>query len=314
MTKSLITGVTGLIGSHLAEFLLRKGHRVWGLYLKTHPMHVPVLRDKKIHYILCDLNSKRRLQNLILRIRPRYLFHLGAQSYVRPSWEDPEYTLRTNILSTLWILEAARRLRPSPTVVLASSSAEYGSNLPSEVPIRENKEFRPSSPYAVSKVASDMLGYLYAQAYPLRILRARYFNTTGPRKVADACSDFAFRIAQAEKRSFSKIPVGNLRPIRDITDVRDVVRATWLIAQKGKNGEAYNVCSGRAISVGRILKILLSLSKGKIHIFRDSKLLRRMDDPIFVGDCAKLRKLGWRPRIPIQQTLKDLLNFWRQRV
>jgi len=181
-----------------------------------------------------------------------------------------------------------------------------------EIPIKENKEFRPLSPYAVSKIGVDMLAYLYWQTYKMKIIRIRPFNITGPRRTSDVCSDIAKGIAEIEAGRKQVLEVGNLESIRDITDVRDAVNAMWLLSNKGNFGEAYNLCSAEGYKIKSILDKLISLSKSHtIKIFQNPSKMRKIDDPLQIGDNSKLRNLGWVPEIPIDQTLADLLIYWR---
>jgi GDP-4-dehydro-6-deoxy-D-mannose reductase len=215
-------------------------------------------------------------------------------------------------MGTLYLLEAVRKAKIDPVIVVACSSAEYGLNYEHEIPIKETKEFRPSSPYAVSKIGTDMISYLYWQTYKMKIIRARFFNITGPRKTKDACSDFAKLIVETEKKNSDSIGVGYLGGIRDYTDVRDAVNALWLLANKGVHGEAYNICTGNRYKVEELLTKLIHMSNKKIKIKKDPQKERPLEDPIFVGDNTKIRKLGWEPKIKIEKTLEDILKYWRQ--
>ncbi|MCX6815394.1 MAG: GDP-mannose 4,6-dehydratase [Candidatus Aenigmarchaeota archaeon] len=314
MKKALITGADGFIGSHLADILLSKGLEVICLVHKKGLIKNIAHIKNKVKIIDCDVTNKKRIEDIIKNTKPDYIFHLAAQSFVMPSWKDPELTFKTNIFGTFYLLEAVRKAGIAPIIVVACSSAEYGLNYEHEIPIKETKEFRPSSPYAVSKIGTDMISYLYWQTYKMKIIRMRFFNITGPRKTNDACSDFAKMIAKVEKSDKSIIEVGYLGGIRDYTDVRDAVNAVWLLAAKGKYGEAYNICTGNRYKVEDLLKKLLSISNKKIEIKKDPKKYRPLEDPIFVGDNTKIRSLGWIPMIPIEKTLGDMLAYWRERM
>ena len=311
--RAFITGLGGFIGSHLANLLLEKGIEVYGT--------VHVNGTQKLGHIInkiktfdCDVGDKKELERVILSIEPDFIYHLAAQSLVIPSWNDPEKTFRSNIYGTFNVLEAARQLKNEPKIFVACSSAEYGLNLPEEIPIHEKKEFRPSSPYAVSKVATDMMSFLYWQTYKMKIIRGRLFNITGPRKKHDACSDFAKMVVETERGERDKIEVGNLEGIRDITDVRDCVKALWLLTEKAKYGDAYNICSGKAYKIKEILDTLISLSNKSIKVVQNKEKLRPLDDPIFVGDNSKIKQMGWEPKIPIEKTLSDILDYWRSQL
>lgn len=308
--RAFITGMGGFIGSHLADLLLERGFAVSGTVHVNGTRNVEHIKEK-IKIFRCDVSDKEETEKLISSAEPDYIFHLAAQSFVVPSWKDPEQTFRSNISGTLNVLECARQLKTEPKIFVACSSAEYGLNLPEEIPITEAKEFRPSSPYAVSKVATDMLTYLYWQTYKMNVIRGRFFNITGPRKRGDACSDFARMVAEAEGGKRSRIEAGNLEGIRDITDARDAVKAALLLAERGRYGDAYNICSARGHKIKEVLDMLLSFSGKRIEISLDKGKLRPLDDPVFIGDNSKIKKLGWKPEIPIEKTLRDLLDYWR---
>ena len=307
--KALITGADGFIGSHLADLLVNKNMEIYGI-IHSNRKNIEHLKNR-ITVIECDITDKERVEETINNIKPDYVFHLAAQSFVIPSWQDPEGTVNVNILGTLYLLDAIRKARINPIIEVACSSAEYGLTYEDEIPINEKKEFRPSSPYAVSKIGTDMLSYLYFQAYKMKILRIRFFNIIGSRKIFDACSDFAKGIVEVEKDSKERLDVGNLGGIRDFTDVRDAVEAIWLLTEKGEFGDVYNICSGKRYKIKEILDRLISLSKKEISVQQDPKKTRILDDAIFIGDNSKIKKLGWEPKIPIEKTLNDMLGYWR---
>ncbi len=306
--KALITGCGGFIGSHLADFLLAKGFSVTGtVYNNTKNLdHI----KNKIDIVRCDVSKRAEVEQIVDDYD--YVFHMAAQSFVMPSWKDPDHTYNTNIMGTYYLLDALQKKGFSPIMLVACSSAEYGLTHENELPIKETKEFRPSSPYAVSKVAQDMLSYLYYQTFGMKVLRLRFFNTVGPRKINNACADFAKGIAEIENGLSTHLKIGNLKSIVDLTDIRDALDAIWLIAQKGKYGETYNICSGKAASIEDVLEKFISLSKKKIDVIQDPTRLRPFDDPIFLGDNSKLRALGWSPKISLEKTLSDILDYWRQ--
>ncbi|MBI5465064.1 GDP-mannose 4,6-dehydratase, partial [Candidatus Gottesmanbacteria bacterium] len=200
---------------------------------------------------------------------------------------------------------------------IACSSEEYGLVYPNEIPVKEENPLRPQSPYAVSKVAMDYLGYQYFQSYKMKIIRTRGFNHSGPRRgEIFVTSNFAKQIAEIEKgKREPVVEVGNLEAKRDWTDVRDMVRAYLLAVQKGIPGEVYNICSEKTVRVGDMLDMLLKMSKIKVKVRQDSSRMRPSDVPILLGDCTKFRKAtGWKPEIPFTKTMEDLLNYWRERV
>lgn len=310
--RCLITGCEGFIGSHLADFLVAEGLPVYGMvYGDTR--NIDHLKDR-ITILECDLKDKRRVESIISQVRPDIVFHLAAQSLVTTSWEDPEETLRTNVLGTFHLLEAIRNAGLDPIILVAGSSAVYGPGSEEDMPLKESREFRPTSIYAVSKVSEDMLGHLYWQVYGMKAIRVRPFNMTGPRKTLDACSDFARGIVEVERGLRQVLEVGNLETIRDLFDGRDGVKALWLLVEKGLPGEVYNVCSGQPRRMGDVLEMLIALSGRKVEWRVVPEKLRPYDDPIYLGDNSKLRALGWQPQIPLEKTLADTLGYWRWRL
>ena len=243
--------------------------------------------------------------------------HLAAQSFVPASWHAPAETLTTNIIGQLNIFEAVRKLKSSARMHVAGSSEEYGWVESHELPIKETNALRPLSPYGVSKVTQNLLGYQYAKSYGLHIVRTRAFNHTGPRRgEVFATSNFAKQIASIEAGLAPPVvSVGNLKARRDFSDVRDIVRGYWLALERGEPGEVYNICSGRGVAIGEMLEILLGFSDRKIEIVQDPKRFRPSDVEILEGDCTKFKKqTGWTPEIPLERTLEDLLNYWRERL
>lgn len=315
--KALITGIAGFVGSHLAELLLSKGFEVYGLVRprsKTDSIE-PIL--SKLHLEDADLMDTHSLYNLVSGIKPDYIFHLAAQSFVPTSWVSPSVTLEVNIVGSANLFEAVRKAGIDPVIQIACSSEEYGLVHPNEVPITENNPLRPLSPYAVSKLAMDYLGYQYYSSYKVRIVRTRGFNHTGPRRGDTfAESNFAKQIAMIEKgKQEPVIHVGNLDASRDYTDVRDMVVAYLLAVEKCDPGEIYNICVGKSIKIGDMLQLLLSYSKAKVEIKPDPARMRPSDVPVLLGDNSKfVAKTGWKAQIPFEKTMEDLLNYWRERV
>lgn len=309
MNRALVTGCDGLIGFHLTHLLLRKGMQITGTVFEN-PGLVHEF-ENKIGLIKCDVRDKVAVENVVKDSKPDYVFHLAAQSLVIPSWEDPENTFKTNIFGTLYLLEALRKQNTGSRIVVACSSAEYGATYEHEIPIKETKEFRPTSPYGVSKIGTDMLCLLYWHIFGMQIMRMRPFNVTGPAKLADASSDFARGIAEIEKGKKKVLEIGNTQTTRDILDIRDAVNAIWLLAEKGIPGEVYNICSGNGYKIIDILERLISLSSRKIETKITRDKFRPGDEPVYIGDNSKLRTLGWKTEYPIEKTLADLLDYWR---
>lgn len=317
MKKALITGIAGFAGSHLAELLLSKSFEVYGLSRpRTKKDHIEGIINK-LHLEDADLLDSHSLYTTIARIKPDYIFHLAAQSFVPTSWGSPSVTLEVNVVGSANLFESVRQAGINPVIQIACSSEEYGLVLPNEVPIKETNPLRPLSPYAVSKVAMDYLGYQYYQSYKMKIVRTRGFNHTGPRRGETfAESNFAKQIAMIEKgRQDPVILVGNLDASRDYTDVRDMVRAYLLAVEKCDPGDVYNICTGRTIKIGDMLKLLLSFSKIKPEIKQDPSRMRPSDVPVLSGDSSRfVAKTGWKPEIRFEKTMEELLNYWRERV
>lgn len=313
--RVLITGITGFAGSHLADYCLARGDvELYGiLRWRSRTENIEHIREN-ISLIECDLRDATSTRDVIEDIKPDYIFHLAAQSFVPTSWKAPAESLVTNVIGQLNIFEAVRKINLDCRIQLACSSEEYGFVNESELPIKEENPLRPLSPYGVSKVGQDLLGYQYYMSYKMDIVRTRGFNHTGPRRApVFVCSDFAKQIADIEKgRREPVMYVGNLDAKRDFTDVRDMVRAYFLALEKGKGGQVYNICSERSWSIKEVLDLLLGMTDAKISIRKDEARMRPSDVPVLQGDCSRFRKdTGWEPTIPFEQTLKDILDFWR---
>jgi len=314
---ALITGITGFVGSHLAELLLKEGVNVYGIQRwRSKTDNIENIQDKIIIQE-ADLLDAHSLYKVVDEIRPDYIFHLAAQSYVQSSWSSPTNTLEINIIGTANLFEAVKKSGLNIAIQIACSSEEYGKVLPDELPIREDNPLRPLSPYAVSKLAMDYLGYQYHESYGMRIIRTRGFNHTGPRRGdVFAESTFARQIAEIEKgKKEPVVHVGNLEAKRDYTDVRDMVKAYYLSVQKCQSGEVYNIATGKSWKIRDVLNLLLSMSKVKIKVLQDKSRMRPSDVEVLVGDASKFMKVtGWRPEIPFEKTMEDLLNYWRERI
>lgn len=315
--KALITGITGFAGSHLADYCLeREGVDVYGMIRwRSRTENIEHL-EGKVKLVECDLRDATSTRSVIEEIRPDYIFHLAAQSYVPTSWRAPSESLTTNVIGELNIFEAARKIDLKCRIQVACSSEEYGLVHEDELPIRESNPLRPLSPYAVSKVGQDMLGYQYHKSYNMDIVRTRSFNHTGPRRgPVFVVSDFAKQIADIERGQREPVMyTGNLEASRDFSDVRDIVKAYFMSLEKGKAGEVYNICAEKAWTIREMLDMLLSMTDAKIEIKQDPNRLRPSDVPRLLGDCSKFRKdTGWKPEIPFETTLRDTLDFWRKR-
>ena len=336
--RVLITGVTGMAGSHLADYLLQKeGLEVFGTFrwrsrmenldhlMKEGRLNVitcdkgakPSIEPSKLNLMEADIGDAFSMNRMMAVVRPERIFHLAAQSYVPASWWAPAETLHTNIIGEVNLLEAVRNEGIEPIVHIAGSSEEYGYILPDELPVKETNTLRPLSPYGVSKVAQEMLAYQYCRSYGIKTIVTRGFNHEGPRRGdVFVTSSFAKQIAEIEKGLRGPvIHTGDLSSKRDWSDVRDFVKAYWLAAEMGAPGEVYNIGSGKALEVREMLDILLSMTDIKVEVKSDPTRFRPSDVKVLVCDSTKFHKLtGWKNEIPFEQTLKDLLNYWRERV
>lgn len=315
--RVLITGITGFAGSHLADYCLEmRGVDVYGIIRwRSRTENIEHMRDR-IELLECDLRDAGSTRDVIEKVKPDYIFHLAAQSFVPTSWNAPSESLMTNVIGELNIFEAVRKIKLDCRIQLACSSEEYGLVQEDELPISEDNQLRPLSPYGVSKVGQDLLGYQYYMSYKMDIVRTRGFNHTGPRRApVFVCSDFARQITEIEKGLKKPvIRVGNLDSRRDFTDVRDMVKAYFLALERGKSGSVYNICSEKSWSMKEVLDMLLSLTEAKIRIEQDEDRLRPSDVPLLLGDCSRFKKdTGWRPLIPFEQTLEDIMAYWRSR-
>ena len=313
----LVTGIGGFVGGHLVDFL-RAEHPDMGIAGILRPgREAPETMREGVRLIEADLEDAASVEAAVAAVRPRRIVHLAGQSSVHESWLNPAATLRNNLIGLLNVFEAVRRRKLSPRVLVVGSAEEYGAVDPDAPPITEDAPLRPLSPYAVSKVAQGFLALQYALSREMAVVRTRTFPHTGPgRGAAFAESSFARQIAEVEAgRRRPVLEVGNLDAIRDFTDVRDVVRAYWMLLERGNPGEVYNVCSGRGRSIGDVLRALLEISGVHVDLKVDRERLRPSDLPALVGDPTRLREAtGWEPRVPLEQTFRDLLDHWRERV
>ncbi len=316
--RILITGITGFVGSHLAEYALGRGVDVFGsMRWRSKTEHIEGLRDR-VTLIESDLRDLLSVRTVLEQSRPDFIIHLAAQSFVAASWQTPVETFHTNVVSQLNLFEVMRQLGSSARFLVIGSSEEYGLVEPQELPIRETNPLRPLSPYAVSKVAQDLMGWQYFRSYGMHIVRARAFNHSGPRRGETfATSNFAKQIAEMEAGLREPVVhVGDLKPTRDFSDVRDIVHGYWLLLERGTPGEVYNLCSGVDWSIERVLNFLIGQSTlPHIEIRQDPARLRPSDVQVLRGSRQKIESaLGWRTTIPLEQTLTDLLDYWRRRI
>ena len=297
--KALVTGAAGFVGQHLCAHLQLQGDEVIGVDRADGP----------------DLLDPGAVVALVADVRPDVVYHLGGWSDVGASWDAPLDAFRVNAEGTLNLLQACVA-NGKPRVLAVSSADIYGQVTPDELPIAESTPFRPVTPYAASKVAADQLALQAWLGHQLETIRVRAFNHLGPgqtnRFVAPAIAE---RIALNERNGTTIVPVGNLTPRRDITDVRDVVRAYRLLMEKGQPGEAYNVCTGRDFTIGDLAQRLVSLANTPMQLEADPELQRPVETPVLRGDPTRLNvATGWSPEIPLETTLFDILTEFRNAV
>lgn len=316
--KVLITGISGMVGSHLAEYILAQHPdvEIHGLIRWRTPLeHLVAIKERvSLHY--ADLRDLHSLMVVIKNVRPDWIFHLAAQSFVTTSFDAPVDTLTTNVIGTTNLLDALRMTEVDAKVHVCSSSEVYGQVLEEEVPIRETNPFRPASPYAVSKVGEDMIAFQYFLSYGIRTVRTRMFTHTGPRRGdVFAESAYARQIVEVEcGLRQNPIRVGNLESIRTFADVRDAVRAYWMLMEKCPAGEVYNIGGNRTMTLRDMLEMLKGMASCPIEHLVDPALLRPSDVTLQIPDTSKfIAATGWEPLIPFEETLESILDFYRRR-
>ena len=319
-TRVLITGVTGFVGSHLAEYCLDKGCLVFGTGRRRSP-HTNVqgiLTDRRFELLEMELEDPRSINSAIGTARPDLIFHLAAQSFIPTSFQSPYYTMQVNLMGTLALLESLRQWSSSasPGIQIAGTSEEYGLVREDECPIVETQALRPLSPYAVSKVACDLLGQQYSRAYGMHIIVTRAFNHEGARRGQEfVTSNFARQAVLLSAGKISELKVGNLDAVRDFSHVKDIVRGYWLALEKGEPGEVYNLCTGKGITMHQLIDMLSGIVGKELPFSIDPERLRPSDVPYLVGDCSKFRKLtGWAPELTFEEAMKDLVAYWREQL
>ncbi len=325
--RALITGITGMVGSHLADYLIKNTDwDVWGMYRWRSPLDnisdlIPQVNSRgRVNLIYGELRDSLSIQNVVEQSNPDYVFHLAAQSYPKTSFDAPLDTLDTNIQGTARVLDAVKNCRADAVVHVCASSEVFGRVSKDKLPIDEECTFHPASPYAISKVGTDLIGRYYAEAFGMTVMSTRMFTHTGPRRGdVFAESTFAKQIAMIEAGLIDPVvKVGNLDSLRTIADVRDAVRAYYmLVTINPQPGAYYNIGGVHTLTIGKMLETLISMStrKSEIKIEMDPERLRPIDADLQVPNTKKFEKhTGWKPEIPFQQTMQDLLNYWRERI
>ncbi|WP_337288330.1 GDP-mannose 4,6-dehydratase [Candidatus Methylomirabilis sp.] len=313
----LITGINGFVGSHLADLLISEGYPVSGIAL-THDLRHLSHVNQQISLAYGDVRNTKEVADILTEVKPDYIYHLAGSSFVPDAEADPRIVYDVNVLGTLNVLEAARSTHLNARILIVGSGEVYGHVPESALPVSEEYPLKPINLYGVTKACVDMMACQYATAYKMHVIRVRPFNHIGPRQSEQfVCSSFAKQIVEIEQGIRTPIlHVGNLESSRDFTDVRDVVRAYRTLLEKAKGGEVYNIGSNRAWKIGDIIGMLIEASRVKeIALEQQSLRVRQNDIPIMRCDTSKVEKaIGWRPDIPIERTLQDLLNYWRETI
>lgn len=315
--KVLITGINGFVGSHLADLLVSEGYPVSGIALTCNLRHLSHV-EQRIAIAYGDVRNAKEVENVLAEVKPDCIYHLAGSSFVPDAEADPKSVYDVNVLGTLNVLEAARSTHLGAKILIVSSGEVYGHVPETALPVNEEYPLKPTSPYGATKACVDMVAYQYATAYKMNVIRVRPFNHIGPRQSEQfVCSSFAKQIVEIEQGIRKPIlNVGNLEARRDFTDVRDVVRAYRTLLERAQGGEVYNIGSNKTWRIGDIVGMLIGASGVKgIALEQQSLRIRPNDIPIMRCDASKVEKaIGWRPEIPIERTLQDLLNYWRETI
>ena len=271
------------------------------------------VNEKIFFFLECDLKNTLLIDKIILKLNPKYIFHFGAQPYIIPSWENPANTIETNVIGTINVFEPIKKYNLKTRVILACSATEFGTTTNIGRPLKESDPLMAIHPYGISKIASELLARQYYINFKIEAVNLRFFNMIGIRRINDAASDFIRKIAQIDLGLEEPvIEVGNLKPYRDILDVKDAAKAIWLAATKGRAGETYHVCSNQKTQIRKLLDTSLSFSQKEIKVIENApQKLRKTDEDVIIGDNAKIRsELGWNPTKEIETTLKEMFDYW----
>ncbi|MBI3811905.1 MAG: GDP-mannose 4,6-dehydratase [Nitrospirae bacterium] len=313
--KVLITGINGFVGSHLTDLLAAEGYQISGMALTRDLSNLSRI-ESPFSILYGDIRDSKVVEKVLNEVKPDYIYHLAGSSFVPDAESDPKIVYDINVLGTLNLLEAARSTHLNAKILIVGSGEVYGHVPEAALPVNEDYPLKPTSPYGVTKACADLLAYQYATAYQMNVIRVRSFNHIGPRQSEQfVCSSFAKQIVEIEKGLRKPVlHVGNLETRRDFTDVRDVIRAYRVILEKSKGGEAYNVGSNRAWRIGDLMAMLIGESTVKEIKLQEQQIrIRPNDIQVMLCNASKLEKeMGWKPEIPIRQTLRDLLSYWRE--
>ena len=308
--KLLVTGASGFIGRHLLVSAVARGHEVVGTYLTDDELTTRLPNPSSVVWERLDMRDPKAVGAIVERLRPEGVFHLAAQAYAQKAWKDPVDTFESNVIGTIRFYEALRAHPPRAGTLLAASASAYG--VPTVLPVPEDVPLNPTNPYGVSKATQDMLSLQYSLNFGLRIVRARLFGTTGPGKTGDALNDFARQVARLERTGRpAELKVGNLDTRRDVSDIRDVVKALWLVFERADPRASVNVGAGQSYSIRDFANTLVRLARVPLTITPDPALFRPTDEPDNRGDISRLRALGYAPEYPIERTIADALDYWR---
>ncbi len=317
MKSAFVTGIEGFAGSHLAELLLKKSYRVSGIVHNFNKIDNIRHLLKKISIVECDILNFNKLADAIKRFKPDVIFHLAGIASIPESFRDPGTTYRINFWGTYNLLESIRRYRPDAKVLVVGSAHEYGYVKEGELPVKESHPLNPVTPYGASKAAAEMLSLQYYHSFGLNVFLVRSFNHVGPRQSPDfVLSSFAKQISEIMKgKAKPVLKTGNLDLYRDFTDVRDVTNAYLLIVKKGKCGEIYNVCSGMPVRLSDLLKKMFKIAGCEAEVIVDKSRVRKSEMRKFCGDNTRLKETtGWTQQYKLEDTLRDLINWWDSRL
>ncbi len=312
--KALITGITGMIGLHFARAAQEAGWETFGIARNSASSRLAAMEDSSV--IRCDMMDYQALDEVFRSIKPDIVIHMAAQAFNGTSWKMEWSTHQANYLGTVNVLRCCRVVVPQAKVLIACSSAEYGDVKPEDCPLKEDRLLRPISPYGVTKVATEALGFQHFHNYGLQVYLPRLFIHVGTgHPPATAIQNFARQLALVSKgRLAPEVHVGNLKTARDFIDVRDGVAAMMLLLAKGPAGQPINICTGEAVSIEEVLHTLIEISGQKVTVIPDPQLSRPSDEPLLLGDNSRLKSLGWTRKYSIRQTLEAVYADWRARI
>lgn len=302
--KILITGAEGFISHYLIK-LLKKKYKVYGSFFNKKKL----IKDEEVTYYKCDVRKLSNVKSLLFKIKPKIIFHLAAKSHPTLSFQNPLLTLETNVMGTANILETVKNLKQKPKIIIACSSAQYGSRPLSKLPMVEGQVYHPEHIYGLSKVFQENLGSQYFKMFKIKIVNAIIFNTSGPRKRYDVFYDLCKQYVKQNKKKIINISCGNLNKFRDFMHVEDVATALYILAIRGKPGSSYNIGSSNLIKVSKIIQAMRNLHKKKINLITDKAKYRSFDEKYISSSNTKIKKLGWKPKKNIYDIVRDMYNF-----